>query len=178
MRFADNHAKLPFVNDTRDLLSELSLWRRPQDSNLQALSGQLLSRQLPHHPDRRHIGYWEVLLLLLVTNISPAVRNLDRRPRNIWLAREPRLELRTQQSKCCVIPFHHSRIYGGQRGYRTHSSHKDTWFTVTPRSLRDYLPIEWRQCLLLVGHGGYRRTRTFYPYIKSVVLYRMSYVPI
>ena len=30
-------------------------WRRPQDSNLQALSGQLLSRQLPHHPDRRHI---------------------------------------------------------------------------------------------------------------------------
>ena len=26
--------------------------------------------------------------------------------------------------------------------------------------------------------GGYRRTRTFYPYIKSVVLYQMSYVPI
>ena len=58
-------------------------WRRPQDSNLQALSGQLLSRQLPHHPDRRHI----------------------------LMARETRLELITRESKSLVIPFHHSRMY-------------------------------------------------------------------
>ena len=87
--FAISHAKLPFVNDTRDLLSELSLWRRPQDSNLQGSYAQQFSRLLPHHPDRRRIVYWEVFLLLLVTNISPAVRNLDRRPRNIpfWWVR-------------------------------------------------------------------------------------------
>ena len=30
--------------------------------------------------------------------------------RPFGLARKPRLELRTQQSKCCVIPFHHFRI--------------------------------------------------------------------
>ena len=31
--------------------------------------------------------------------------------RPFGLARKPRLELRTQQSKCCVIPFHHFRMF-------------------------------------------------------------------
>ena len=30
-------------------------WRRAQDSNLQACYSQLISSQLPHHPDTRHI---------------------------------------------------------------------------------------------------------------------------
>ena len=30
--------------------------RRAQDSNLQACYSQLFSRQLPHHPDTRHIS--------------------------------------------------------------------------------------------------------------------------
>ena len=30
-------------------------WRRTQDSNLQGVSAQLLSRQRPHHSDTRHI---------------------------------------------------------------------------------------------------------------------------
>lgn len=32
-----------------------SAWRRTQDSNPQVVSDQLFSRQLPHHPDIRHI---------------------------------------------------------------------------------------------------------------------------
>ena len=31
---------------------------------------------------------------------------------------------------------------------------------------------------MVVFNGGYGRTRTYYPYIKSVMLYLMSYIPI
>lgn len=92
--FAITTLNLPFVNVTRDLLTSrhyiiediihihsFEWWRRPQDSNLQALSGQLLSRQLPHHPDRRHISVLGGITTLAVTGTSPPVRNVDRRPR-------------------------------------------------------------------------------------------------
>lgn len=43
------------VNNVSLIFSSLLFkWRRAQDSNLQTVSSQTLSRRLPHHPDTRH----------------------------------------------------------------------------------------------------------------------------
>ena len=41
--------------------------RRTQDLNLQASKGQLFSRQLPHHPDIRHVFLLYIILYKSVT---------------------------------------------------------------------------------------------------------------
>ena len=49
-------------------------WRRTQDSNLQALSDQLFSRQPPHHPDMRHLTnkpFIKIRLLQLLFFATP-----------------------------------------------------------------------------------------------------------
>lgn len=70
---------------------------------------------------KRHIGVqvgidlnmrpYSISLNRLFTDLPLFIVTTFRNKSKHRLAREPGLEPRTQQSKCCVIPFHHSRMY-------------------------------------------------------------------
>lgn len=55
LSFKVSNLGLPVQSRMRYRFTKAQFWRRAQDSNLQTVSGQMLSRHLPHLPDTRRI---------------------------------------------------------------------------------------------------------------------------